>query len=159
FCSRYGFRLPTEAEWEYACRAGTTTHFPWGTDSNGGSGDENCFDQDAARSDWISKVPDSWKRTVWHPFVWSDGFAVASPVGHFRPNAFGLYDMIGNAREWCEDWYDANEYQKCAQGSCKDPQGPDDGRCRVFRGGSWRGEPSDCRVSIRGRNEPSFRFD
>ncbi len=110
-----GYRLPTEAEWEYACRAGTTTPFHFGLVNNG---------QD-------SNVDAS------HPY----GTAAQGPyfrrpttVGQYQANAFGLYDMHGNVWEWCQDWYDETFYERSPP---TDPQGPATGTFRVNRGGCW----------------------
>lgn len=119
------FRLPTEAEWEYACRAGTTTAY--------------CFGDDPAQLD---------------DYAWytNNSSSQTHPVGQKRPNAWGLYDMHGNVWEWCQDWY--GDYLK---GAVTDPTGPTSGSYRVNRGGSWYGDPWDCRSARRGRNAPEDR--
>jgi formylglycine-generating enzyme required for sulfatase activity len=91
------YRLPTEAEWEYACRAGTDTLFFWGDDPDAGEGYLNAADE--------TGTPDG--RSWTHKFNFKDGYAATSPVGRFKPNAFGLHDMLGNVWEWCSDWYAA----------------------------------------------------
>ncbi len=92
------YRLPTEAEWEYACRAGTTTRYYSGDDPETLAKVGNVADATAK-----AKFPD-WKYTI----KASDGYVFTSPVGSFQPNAFGLYDMHGNAWQWCADWYARN---------------------------------------------------
>ena len=105
-------RLPSEAEWEYACRAGTTTRFS--------SGDQ-AKQKDSAD---LAKVG------------WSGGSSrgVSKDVGKLAPNAFGLHDMHGNAWEWCQDWYSAGYYKDSPEA---DPPGPESGRAKVLRGGSY----------------------
>ena len=118
-----GYRLPTEAEWEYACRAGTTTAYSFG---------DEITPQDANYRD--SKT----------------GKPVA--VGSYKPNAFGLYDMHGNVREWCKDWY--GNY---SGGTETDPKGPTTGRCPVLRGGSFFDTGLIARSSARSFGRPSDR--
>jgi formylglycine-generating enzyme required for sulfatase activity len=128
------YRLPTEAEWEYTARAGTQSAYWWGDSPNNGEGCANCLDQTAKKS--IQGYTDY--------FSWSDGYVHTSPVGIFRPNAWGLYDMIGNAFEWCGDWQGAYP-----NGSETDPRGPDSGLNRVLRGGGWNVPPLNCRCARR----------
>jgi formylglycine-generating enzyme required for sulfatase activity len=137
------YRLPTEAEWEYACRAGTTTRFYNGDDPRKLVLVGNVADA-AAKKEFPQ-----WKDTA----EASDGHAFTAPVGKFKPNAFGLYDMHGNAYQWCSDWYGEHYY---AHSPVDDPQGPSelspqDGllKFRVVRGGSWRPYPIYCRASNR----------
>ena len=92
------YRLPTEAQWEYACRAGTTTRYSFGDDPSRLVEFANVADATARKA-----IP-RWKFAV----TGSDGYVFTSPVGQFRPNAFGLYDMHGNVAQWCMDWYDAH---------------------------------------------------
>jgi formylglycine-generating enzyme required for sulfatase activity len=119
------YRLPTEAEWEYACRAGGVTAYSFG-ESSKSLGDYAWFDEN------------------------SNG--QTHPVGQKKPNAWGLYDMLGCVWEWCSDWYD--EYPK---GAVSDPTGPIKGSDRVFRGGSWFGGAAICRSADRNWGVPSFR--
>ena len=121
------FRLPAEAEWEYACRAGTATEF--------------CYGDSKAQ---LSKYG-------WH--FRNSGYKL-HPVGQKEPNAWGLYDMHGNAWEWCQDWYDAEYYQGSPE---IDPQGPETGEFRVLRGGTAKRTEPKCRSAFRSRNNPAFR--
>jgi len=136
--------LPTEAQWEYACRAGTQTAYPWGDNPDDGKGWANCADQSLKR-----RVPNSAAQIGF--FSWDDGFVFTSPVGSFKANAFGLYDMIGNADQWCEDRY--GDYDT---GAATDPIGAKTGGFRVVRGGSWF-DFEGCRSGSRGGTDPDFR--
>jgi formylglycine-generating enzyme required for sulfatase activity/serine/threonine protein kinase len=138
-------RLPTEAEWEYACRAGTTTAYQWGDNPDSGKGWANGPDQTGK-----TRFPSS------PAFNWADGYVFTSPAGSFRANAWGLFDMHGNVLEWCVDWYDRGYY---GIGANVDPSGLATGAFRVLRGGSWGGNPSDCRSAIRFRVPPVNKFN
>jgi formylglycine-generating enzyme len=137
------YRLPTEAEWEYACRAGTTTRYSSGDDPETLAKVGNVAD-----ATFKAKFP-YWKSTI----KASDSYVFTAPVGKFKPNAFGLYDMHGNACQWCEDWYRAEYY---AASPADDPTGPDSGQGRVRRGGSWRQSPGIARSAIRGACSPNI---
>jgi formylglycine-generating enzyme required for sulfatase activity len=133
------YRLPTEAEWEYACRAGTRTLYSSGDDPETLGTVANVTDASA------KKVFPQW-RTIQA----DDGYTFTAPVGRFQPNAFGLYDMHGNALEWCADWhwrYDGETKQ--------DPKGPPAGILRVQRGGSWADFPDQCRSARRTGGDPA----
>ena len=138
------FRLPTEAEWEYACRARTTGRF----------GDSN--DEEAVKR--IANIADASLRkrlpTAQTAASWNDGYPFTSPVGQFRPNAFGLYDMQGNVWEWCSDWY--APYSTSPE---VDPLGPDSGTHRVLRGGCWYTGVSSARCARRFGFQPHVRSD
>ena len=114
FCREINVRLPTEAEWEYACRAGTKTKFYTGN-----------READLARAGWYETNSGGKTQTV----------------GKKVPNAWGLYDIHGNVWEWCQDWYGEDYYQHSPS---EDPQGPSSGEYRVVRGGSWNEDPDDC---------------
>jgi formylglycine-generating enzyme required for sulfatase activity len=140
------YRLPSEAEWEYACRAGTTTRFH--------SGDSP---DDLAR---VANLYDAACRPLfpqWEKFALpaQDGFAFTAPVGSFAANAFGLFDMHGNVWEWCADWY-ADDYYRHAP--LEDPPGPAEGVVRVRRGGSWHSWPLYARSAYRNWNAPETRY-
>ena len=128
--------LPTEAQWEYACRAGTSGKYYWGNSDGDACAYANVFNQ-------VNKGKFNMNGDA---FPCDDGFAGLAPIGHFKPNAFGLYDMIGNVFEWCADWYSDTYY---ASSPAADPPGPSEGQLRVVRGGSWGLEPSYCRAAAR----------
>ncbi|MEN9491339.1 MAG: hypothetical protein RJA63_1788, partial [Pseudomonadota bacterium] len=128
------YRLPTEAEWEYACRAGSRSRFASGDAPESLARLANVFDADAAVN---------WRK--WQAFALKshDGYPFTAPVASFAPNAFGLYDMHGNAWEWVADWH-ADDYY--ANSPLEDPQGPASGTVRVRRGGSWHTWPFYARA-------------
>jgi formylglycine-generating enzyme required for sulfatase activity len=138
------YRLPTEAEWEYACRAGSRTRYWFGDDPEGLAAVGNVADGTARE-----KYPD-WTLAI----AARDGYIYTAPVGRFRPNAWGLFDMHGNVWEWCSDGYD-KEYYK--QSPMDDPQGALGASSRVRRGGGWRGDPRVARSADRFRGVPGNR--
>jgi formylglycine-generating enzyme len=129
------YRLPTEAEWEYACRAGTNTPFHFG----------ETISTDQANYDGSGETYGGGKKGVYR--------GKALPVGGFPANAFGLHDMHGNVLQWCQDWY--GDYP---QEDVVDPRGPEKGEGRVFRGGAWSPDLGDCRSARRGKQEPDVGF-
>jgi sulfatase modifying factor 1 len=139
------YRLPTEAEWEYACRAGAGTSYSFGNAPEGISTSGNVADA-TARAEF----------TAWALGIkGKDGYPYTAPVGQFQPNRFGLYDMHGNVWEWCEDWFDEDAY---AGTKPIDPTGPESGTKRVHRGGGWSSAPERCRSASRiGRHPSSYR--
>ena len=129
------YRLPTEAEWEYACRAGSNTAY--------------YFGDDAGRiGDMVNVLNPTAEAIGRRPGVtFRDTFAGTSPVGQFPPNSFGLHDLHGDVWEWCQDWYSQSYY---SQSPSHDPLGPADGSHRVRRGGGcWDYEFVFCRSATR----------
>ncbi len=138
------YRLPTEAEWEYAAReGGKKVRFGNGKDIANPL--EMNFDATKNYKQPYSIVGEYRKKTT--------------PVNQFKPNALELYDMAGNVWDWCADWFAKDYYQQCqAQGTVLNPQGPEEGVLRVLRGGSWDGDPRYCRAAYRGSNGPTVRY-
>ncbi len=121
-----GYRLPTEAEWEYACRAGTQTTYFFGNDVSK-LGDHAWFD----------------KNSGGHP----------QPVAQKRPNPWGLCDMIGNVWQWCNDFYQVDYYQQSPR---ENPRGPKEGENKVVRGGAWKFSGDNCRSGYRYNEAPGY---
>jgi len=137
-CGQY-FRLPTEAEWEYACRSGTET--PFNTGENLTTEQANYDGNFPYRNNSKGVFR---KQTV--------------PVDFFEPNGFGLYNMHGNVWEWCGDWYGSDYYEECRKaGVVQNPQGPETVSSRVLRGGSWRSDAQYCRSAYRNNDNPGDR--
>jgi acetoin utilization deacetylase AcuC-like enzyme/formylglycine-generating enzyme required for sulfatase activity/Tol biopolymer transport system component len=121
-----GYRLPTEAEWEYACRAGSRTRYFFGDDAS---------------------------KASQHAWFKPHSAGMAHPVGQKRPNAWGLHDMLGNVWEWCNDWYGEGSY---AESPRDKPRGPISGKQRVLRGGAWDCGPEKCTAAYRSKEFPVF---
>ena len=136
-------RLPTEAQWEYACRAGTTTRFSFGDDDVDLHKYGNYLDKSNT-----SGIP-------WQDNDHSDGFDKTAPVGSLRPNDWGLYDMHGNVWEWCSDLFEPFYVST----KHVDPTGATAGIYRVLRGGSWLSPPAYCRSACRLWDTPDDRLD
>ena len=126
------YRLPTEAEWEYACRGGTTTRYYFGDD-----------EADLDEYGWYLGNTGGWLEGRTYP------------VGQKRANSWGLYDMHGNVREWCFDWFSGDYY---ANSPLEDPTGPESGSLRVDRGGCWGLTAGSCRSADRSRSGPGSRI-
>lgn len=156
YCDWAGKRLPTEAEFEYAMRAGTQTEYWWGGNSPGARKVANISDE--FRNERVKKG----SKQVWLIMDgYNDGYERTAPVGSFEPNPFHLYDMTGNVSEWTADWYGADYYESSPTSN---PDGPlrneaGDNEKRVVRGGSWGDRPVRVRSAYRGRNVPTERTD
>ena len=146
-------RLPTEAEWEYACRAGSTTRYCNGDDSMRVTEIANIADKAFAEKLYGGELAKQFIEQG-HAVKSNDGFAFTSPVGSFHANAFGIYDMHGDAGTWCTDWYEPGYYSRAP---VDDPAGPVNGSRRAVRGGAYLNDPVGCRSASRYGLEPTSR--
>ena len=145
FCAHFGFQLPSEAQWEYAYRAGSCERFPWGDDELGGKGYGNVVD--------LAYKKRFAGHNLWFPF--DDGVALIAPVGRYQPNAWRLRDMVGNVQEWCQDAL----HQYPEDGADESAVQGDSSSARVMRGGLWLGAPENCRSAARFFFSPQGRRD
>jgi len=138
FATYAGGALPTEAQWEYACRGNTITPFNTG----------NCLSDAQANYYWGYPYNTCTNTITTYP-------GTTQAVGTYSANAYGLHDMHGNVWEWCSDWYDKDYYKHSPQNN---PENTNNGSARVLRGGSWGSGESYCRVAYRGNSCPAYRY-
>lgn len=140
--TRIRIDLPTEAQWEWACRAGSGARYSWGADEDSSGKLANVGDRA------LTRVHPDWPRLV---MSMDDGHAFVAPVGSYQPNGFGLHDMIGNVWEFC-----SSRYGPYSQASVTVPEGGDENRGFAVRGGGWSNAPRDVRCAARNADPPHF---
>ncbi|MDA0692540.1 MAG: SUMF1/EgtB/PvdO family nonheme iron enzyme [Nitrospinae bacterium] len=140
FCERVGKRLPTEAEWEWAARGGQRSVFPWGDKA------------ESRKANFCDKQCD--KR--WKESQFDDDYRYTAPVGSFPANGYGAFDMAGNVYEWVTDWYAEDYYEKSPRDN---PKGPETGKRKVIRGGSWINYSTGVRPAERTEAKPAARLN
>ena len=139
------YRLPTEAEWQYACLGTSNTYYAWGNDPSNALLHANVIDATPQPDGSVSEVPH---------YPWLDGYFFTAPVASFKPTQHGLFDVHGNAWEWCHNWY-----YPYPGGKETDPMGPAIGKQRVMRGGSWDNYTATFRANSRRVVRSNFSSD
>jgi len=143
---RLGLLLPTEAQWEYGARGGTTTPRWTGTGTDGLAKAANLADAFARQN----SGPGGWRYESWN-----DGYTVHAPVGSYAANPMGLHDVLGNVWEWCRDWYGPYDWKPRAGDGLRSPLGA---RSRMYRGGSFNYDAAGARSTFRGDGAPDSRI-